>query len=100
MGRTLISRRASCTPKQRADRYNNIGKPKSASPASCTIPLPPVVVSTLREWKLKCPKARLRRAATRLGRTLPVFPNGAGNVENHQNILTRGFFPDPDGWPA
>ena len=68
--------------RQRADRYNAIGKPKSAS-GERTVPLPPVVVNTLREWKLRCPKGDLGL----------VFPNGAGNIENHQNLLTRGFFP-------
>jgi integrase len=68
--------------RQRADRYNVIGKPKSES-GERTIPLPPVLVNALREWKLRCPKSELGL----------VFPNGSGNVENHQNILNRGFFP-------
>lgn len=68
--------------RQRADRYNVIGEPKSDA-GTRTLPLPPTVVSTLREWKLACPKGELGL----------VFPNGNGNVENHQNILTRGFFP-------
>ena len=37
----------------------------------------------MREWKPKCPHGKLGL----------VFPNGAGNIENHQNILNRGFFP-------
>ena len=68
--------------RQRADRYSVIGKPKSEA-GERTIPLPPVVVQTLREWKLQCPKGELGLA----------FPNGNGNIENHQNILNRGFFP-------
>jgi integrase len=68
--------------RQRADRYNQIGPPKSES-GTRTIPLPPNVVNTLREWKLQCPKGELDL----------VFPNGSGNIENHQNILNRGFFP-------
>jgi integrase len=36
---------------QRADRYNTIGAPKSAA-GSRTVPLPPIVTNTLREWKL------------------------------------------------
>jgi integrase len=68
--------------RQRADRYNVIGEPKSDA-GTRTLPLPPIVVSALREWKLRCPKGELGLA----------FPTGKGNVENHQNILTRGFFP-------
>jgi integrase len=67
---------------QRADRYNDIGAPKSAA-GERTDPLPPILLNCLREWKLKCPKSELDL----------VFPNGNGNVENHQNILNRGFFP-------
>jgi integrase len=68
--------------RQRADRYNVIGEPKSDA-GTRTLPLPPTVINTLREWRLACPKGEIGL----------VFPNGAGNVENHQNILTRGFFP-------
>src|SRR6516225_3578949 len=41
--------------RQRADRYNKIDKPKSES-SERTVPLTPIVVNTLREWKLRCPK--------------------------------------------
>jgi integrase len=68
--------------RQRADRYSNIGKPKSSS-GERPVPLTPIVMNTLREWRLKCPHSPLDL----------VFPNGSGNVENHQNILNRGFFP-------
>jgi len=68
--------------RQRADRYGVMGKPKSHA-GERTVPLSPLVVNTLREWKAKCPKGTLGL----------VFPNGAGNIENHQNILQRGFFP-------
>jgi integrase len=68
--------------RQRADRYSAIGKPKSHS-GERTVPLAPMVANTLREWRLKCPRGALDL----------VFPNGNGNVENHQNILNRGFFP-------
>ena len=57
--------------RQRADRRNRIGPPKSAA-GERTIPLPPNVVRELREWYLACPK----------GDAGLVFPNGAGNVEN------------------
>lgn len=68
--------------RQRADRYGAIGMPKSES-GQRAIPLPPIAVNTLREWKLACPKSKLGL----------VFPNGAGNVELHQNLITRGLWP-------
>jgi integrase len=67
---------------QRADRYNTIGKPKSAS-GQRTLRLPPIVVNTLREWKLNCPRSDMDL----------VFPTGAGGIENLSNILQRGLAP-------
>jgi integrase len=40
--------------RQRADRYNKIGPPKSNA-GRRTLPLGPMVVNTLRAWKLACP---------------------------------------------
>jgi integrase len=68
--------------RQRADKFKAIGKPKSAA-GERTIPMPPILVSTLREWKLACPKSELGL----------VFPTGAGGVEYHSNIVTRGLAP-------
>ena len=68
--------------RQRADKFNTIGKPKSAA-GQRTVPLPPIVVNTLREWKLVCPKSELGL----------VFPTGAGQIEYHSNIVTRGLAP-------
>jgi integrase len=62
--------------RQRADRYNAIGKPKSES-GERTIPLGPRVLNTLKEWKLACPKS-----VDGL-----VFPTGKGNIEHHKNIM-------------
>jgi integrase len=67
---------------QRADRYNTIGSLKSIS-AGRTIPLPPMVVSELREWKLACPKGELGL----------VFPNNIGRVETLTNIVQRSLMP-------
>ncbi|WP_182422315.1 site-specific integrase [Aureimonas sp. ME7] len=67
---------------QRADRYNEIGAPKSAS-GERTVPAPPIVVNALREWKLACPKGDLGL----------VFPNGSGKVEQLPNIVRRGLQP-------
>ena len=40
--------------RQRADRYNQIGAPKSKA-ARRTVPITPMLANTLREWKLRCP---------------------------------------------
>jgi integrase len=63
---------------QRADRFNEIGKPKSTS-GDRMVPLPAQVINTLREWKLTCPKGELGL----------VFPTGAGTIENHANNINR-----------
>ena len=41
--------------RQRADCFNAIGRPKSES-GERTVPLPPMLVNTLREHRLACPK--------------------------------------------
>jgi len=68
--------------RQRADRYKQIGPPKSKA-SSRDVPLSPLTLNTLREWKLKCPKGDLDL----------VFPNGKGNVESLANIINRGLAP-------
>jgi integrase len=68
--------------RQRADRYSAIGKPKSES-GERTVPLTPIVVNTLREWKLACPKSEAGL----------VFPSSGGLVEHHKNIVERGLVP-------
>jgi integrase len=68
--------------RQRADKFNNTGKPKSAA-GQRIVPMPPIVVNTLREWKMPCPKGELGL----------VFPSNKGNIENHANIVQRGLAP-------
>ena len=68
--------------RQRADRYNAIGRPKSEA-GERTVPIPPPVLNALREWKLACPKGGLDL----------VYPNGAGKIEAHGNIINRGLIP-------
>jgi integrase len=68
--------------RQRADKFNTFGKPKSAS-GHRDIPMPPLLVNTLREWKLQCPKSEHGL----------VFPTGAGEIEYHSNIVNRGLIP-------
>jgi integrase len=75
-------RREELHVRQRADRFGTIGRPKSEA-GERTIPLLPMVVNALREWKLACPKGELDL----------VFPNGSGRVENHSNIVQRGLMP-------
>jgi integrase len=67
--------------RQRADAWGEIGEPKSQA-GTRDIPMPPIVVNALKEWKLKCPKGDLDL----------VFPNGAGNLENHGNLTARGYY--------
>jgi integrase len=68
--------------RQRADRFNRIGNPKSAS-SRRTIPIGPLVANTLREWRLACPKGSLDL----------VFPNERGNVQNHGSVFLRTLRP-------
>jgi integrase len=71
---------AKLTVRQRADRYGTIGSPKSKS-AQREIPLAPMVVNTLREWKLACPKSEPGL----------VFPTPEGNIELTSNMHRRGL---------
>lgn len=65
---------------QRADRWNQIGSPKSAA-GRREIPLAPIVVNTLKEWRLACPKSELDL----------VFPNSKGGVQSLPNLHRRGL---------
>jgi integrase len=62
--------------RQRADRWNSIGAPKSES-SSRTVPLDQATIAELKAWKLACPK----------GEAGVVFPNAAGGIEHHKNAL-------------
>jgi integrase len=70
--------------RQRADKYREIGPPKTEA-GERTVPLPPTAVSVLREWKLACPKKD--------GKLWLAFPNGKGNVEFHVNLIQRVLWP-------
>jgi integrase len=67
---------------QRADRFNVIGSPKSSA-GHRSIPMPPLLTNTLKEWRLRCP-------ASELGL---VFPTGTGAVRDHNSILSQGLWP-------
>jgi integrase len=66
--------------RQRADKWHELGSLKSHA-GDRDVPMPPMVVNVLKEWRLQCPKSDLGL----------VFPTGAGNVEAHSNIYRRGL---------
>jgi integrase len=68
--------------RQRADRYSAIGKPKSEA-GERTVPLTPIVLKTLREWRLVCEKSDEGL----------VFPSVHGRVQQHAHIIRRGLIP-------
>lgn len=68
--------------RQRADRYATLGPTKTAT-SQRAIPLPPVVVNTLREHRLGCPKGEIDL----------VFPNRDGGIEARTNIIDGGLHP-------
>jgi integrase len=62
--------------RQRADRLNVIGSPKSEA-GHRTVPLGPAVVNVLREWKVACPPGELGLA----------FPSPSGRLCRHHSIV-------------
>jgi integrase len=80
---------------QRADRWGTIDQPKSDS-GYRTVPVPSLVVSALKEWKIACPKRNTGKTG-KDGKPIKelhlVFPSGAGNVERHANIAQRQWHP-------
>lgn len=68
--------------RQRADRYNQIGPPKSEA-GERTVPLPPTVLNALKEWKLACPKSQMDLA----------FPTSTGNVIAHKYLVAHMLGP-------
>jgi integrase len=66
--------------RQRADALNKIGPPKSEA-GERTVPLPPMLVNVLREWKLACPHSELGLA----------FPTERGKVLTRKSIAENGW---------
>jgi integrase len=62
--------------RQRADRYSEIGEPKSKA-GHRAVPLGPMVLNVLREWKLKCPQSEHKLA----------FPSLTGGIIRHKDIV-------------
>lgn len=61
--------------KQRADRFGEIGDPKSEA-GRRDVPIGPTVVNTLRTWRLQAPGEL-------------VFGTATGRPENHANLIQR-----------
>jgi integrase len=66
--------------RQRADRWRSLGRPKSEA-GERVIPLLPMVVNALREWKLACPKGELDL----------VFPNKRGQIASYFVVTNGGW---------
>lgn len=71
---------AELTVRQRADRWGSIGSPKSDA-GKRTVPLAPLAVNALREWRLACPKSDADL----------VFPNAKGRPQQLTAIHYRGL---------
>jgi integrase len=68
--------------RQRADAWRRMGAPKSRAGAR-DIPLAPIVINALKQWKADCPQGELGL----------VFPNTLGKVEMLSNIWARFLRP-------
>lgn len=66
--------------RQRADRYNSLGTPKSKA-GRRDIPMAPIVLNALKEWRLACPTTKLDL----------VFPSERGDVVWHTNLYNQCF---------
>src|SRR5215472_7201008 len=68
--------------RQRADRYGQIGRPKSEA-GERTVPLPPELVNVLRAHRLASPRNGLDL----------VFTNSLGGIEHRNSIVEHGLQP-------
>ena len=66
------------TVRQRADKYHEIGRPKTKAGVR-TIPLAPHLVNILREWKLACQPGALGLA----------FPSPKGEIDQYSNLVRK-----------
>lgn len=72
---------ATVSVNQRADKFCDLGPPKSAA-GYRTIPIGAALVRELKAWKLRGPKGELGLA----------FPNREGGVQDYGNLLRRRFY--------
>lgn len=68
--------------RQRADQWQRIGPPKSAT-SRRAVPVPPGAALKLKKWLLAAPNSKLGL----------VFPTGSGTVESYANIYNRIWCP-------
>jgi len=68
--------------RQRADAWGRIGPPKSKS-GKRDIPLAPIVLNTLKQWRIVCPKGELNL----------VFPNNRAKIERMSHIHRDTWHP-------
>jgi integrase len=68
--------------RQRVDQWGTMGAPKTKA-GKRDIPLAPIVVNTLRVWRLSCPKGELDL----------VFPTKDGKPQNMGNFHTHAWYP-------
>ena len=80
--RDVDFKKSEISVRQRVDRFGVMGPPKSAS-GERTIPMPPYLVTVLREWRIACP----------LGEMDLVFPTSTGKPLGHGDVVDRGLLP-------
>ena len=78
--------------RQRADRWGKIGDPKSEA-GTRSVPLPPIVINTLREWKLIYPKPEHFGKPEAHSPEHLVFPSETGRPQHLRNIVRGGLWP-------
>lgn len=81
--------------RQRVDEFGQIGQPKSTA-GTREIPVPPMLIAALKEWKLACPRratGQLNADGEPIKELHYTFPNGVGRTESHANVWNRGVAP-------
>lgn len=80
--------------RQRADRWGRMGPPKSEA-GDRDIPMAPIVLNTLKEWRLACPRHGVEKdrdgRVTNPGELRYVFPTPSGAVMDHAMVYRRAF---------
>jgi integrase len=68
--------------RQRADQWGSMGAPKTKA-GKRDVPIAPLVVNSLRIWRVSCPKGDLDL----------VFPTKDGKPQNMSNFHTHAWYP-------